>query len=318
MKWYQPDKRWEIWGITTKEEFVDKYVVPGKFHDKVPKDVIEAFETVTYLMAHAYYHYEMLDVAVEKALLIMELALKLKAHQLKIPLKQKPNKKEVVYDKSLNTLIREVCKQKELSFLEPELNRARQWRNTKMHPKKHTVSGPIGYPHRNAKLFVNIINKLFMSNEQLSQIASKQKELQEKIKKFDYGLFILELTQRKILFTTIYQTKFLKLGSVEITLVFIQPVLKDVVSAIKNYDHTPLVIGFSKISIDNHRITGKDINGDAIHIYPNVNPENIPVWKQYERDWESLTEYEKREFNQLNAREALWKIEELTYQNCWN
>ena len=190
MEWYDPDDRWEVWGIKTKGEFVDKFVVPGKFHGRVPKDVVVAFDTVTHLMAYAYYHYSLLDVAMEKALLIMEMAVKLKAERLGIELKRKPSKRNEVYDKTLNEIIGEVCKYKEIAFLKPEFDRARQWRNTKMHPKNHTISGPIGYPHRNAMLFVNVINKFFMSNKELSFMDKRQRELKEKLKKFNYGLFV--------------------------------------------------------------------------------------------------------------------------------
>ena len=91
----------------------------------------------------------------------MELAIKLKAQELEIELKRKPNKRNEVYDKTLNELIREVCKHKELTFLKPEFDRARQWRNTKMHPKKHTISGPIGYSLPDF-LFLNTVKVKFL------------------------------------------------------------------------------------------------------------------------------------------------------------
>ena len=139
MEWYQPDKRWEIWDIKTKEEFVDKFVVPGKFHNKVPQDVVEAFKTVSYLMAHAYFYYPIYDEAMSKALLVMEMAVKFKAKELAVNLKLEPNKKGDVYDKKLYQVIEEICERKHLKFLQPEFDRARNMRNSKMHPDKHVI-----------------------------------------------------------------------------------------------------------------------------------------------------------------------------------
>jgi hypothetical protein len=47
------DPRWEPHKIATKEEYEQKVVIKGCFHECVPDDVVNAFETVEYLMAHA-------------------------------------------------------------------------------------------------------------------------------------------------------------------------------------------------------------------------------------------------------------------------
>jgi hypothetical protein len=38
--YYQPDTIWEAFNIPNREEYIKHYVVKGKFHSKVPKDVI--------------------------------------------------------------------------------------------------------------------------------------------------------------------------------------------------------------------------------------------------------------------------------------
>jgi len=210
MKWYQPDKRWEIWGIKTKEEYVDKFVVPGKFHDKVPRDVVEAFETVTYLMAHAYFYYSIYDEAMSKALLIMEMSIKLKAKELGITLKLPPNKKEVSYDKKLSVIIEEVCFNEHLKFLKSDFLRAKKMRNTRMHPKKHTIMGAMGFTNGNSMLFINVINKLFLSKEELLQITSTENKLREKIKNFKGDQYILTYKKENIPIWKLYEIKFIK------------------------------------------------------------------------------------------------------------
>lgn len=79
MKWFEADTRWELFNMKSREDFINNYVVTGKFHNAVPKDIVTAFETVSYLMAHSYYHWPMMDEAMTKALLVMEMAVKIKA-----------------------------------------------------------------------------------------------------------------------------------------------------------------------------------------------------------------------------------------------
>ena len=58
MEYFEPDSRWEaLYQVTSKEEYADKFVVKGKFHNAVPADIQDAWQTVEYILAHAYYHW---------------------------------------------------------------------------------------------------------------------------------------------------------------------------------------------------------------------------------------------------------------------
>lgn len=84
--YFEPDVRWEMSNITNKEQFENQVVVKGHFHDQVPAEVVDAFKTVEFLQAHSYYWWPMYDEAINKALRILEMSVKLKAKELNIPL----------------------------------------------------------------------------------------------------------------------------------------------------------------------------------------------------------------------------------------
>ena len=67
-EWYQPDDRWPALGIGSREDYVAAYVFAGRFHPGVPADVVQAYETVSHLMAQAWYHYPLYDEALAKLL----------------------------------------------------------------------------------------------------------------------------------------------------------------------------------------------------------------------------------------------------------
>ena len=124
MEYYVADPTWEVFGIKSREDYLEKNVIPGNFHSNVPEDIIKSFKTVTQLTAQAYYYYPLHDEALNKALRIFELAIKLKAKKLDL-------KKE-----SLNNLINKLCNIQNLEHLKDTLHRARKIRNIHMHPKE--------------------------------------------------------------------------------------------------------------------------------------------------------------------------------------
>lgn len=91
-QYHIPDPRWELWSAKTVEEHIEHNVIKAKFHDKVPDDIKEAYHIVEYLMVHSFYYYPMYDVALQKLLLIFEMAIKLSAKRKGIPLKIKTKK----------------------------------------------------------------------------------------------------------------------------------------------------------------------------------------------------------------------------------
>lgn len=161
-KYFVSDDRWAIvCSIQSRSEFINKYVVEGAFHSDVPMDVKDAFETIEYLQAHAYYSWQLYDEAFNKSLRVLEIAIKQKANQMKIPLinKQKNGK---VWDKSLGALIDEICEKPQHQIFYDDLCRLRDLRNIQMHPDHYSFMGATGRIKHNILLVVNLINMLFI------------------------------------------------------------------------------------------------------------------------------------------------------------
>jgi len=84
MEFHEPDSRWAGFGCSSYEHYLDRYLIRGKFHNKVPNAVTDAYITIEYLMAHAYYFYPMYDEALSKLLRTMEMAVKLRCKEIGI------------------------------------------------------------------------------------------------------------------------------------------------------------------------------------------------------------------------------------------
>ena len=179
MNYLEPESFWEASNLKTHQVFIDKYVVEGKFHKNVPQDIKDAFATVSYLLAFAYYRYQFLDEAVTKTLVVLEMAIKLKAKELNISLDNPPTKKGVVRSKNLGQLVDEVLEELELGFYKQSFHRARNIRNRKVHPDSHTFMGVAGAPKENLQLFVNLINILFLAKEDITSMNAQRAKISE-------------------------------------------------------------------------------------------------------------------------------------------
>ncbi len=79
--YYKAETLWKNFGAQTREEYVSKFVIQGHFIPSVPEDVLNAYETAEYLMAHAWYYWPMYDEALKKLTGILEIAVKQKGHR---------------------------------------------------------------------------------------------------------------------------------------------------------------------------------------------------------------------------------------------
>jgi hypothetical protein len=161
--YFNPDKRWDIYDFKSQEDYAKKVVIKGYFHDRVPEAVVKAFTTAEYLMAHAYFHWEMFDEAFKKCLFTLEMAIKIKAEQEGIRTKRK-KKNGQMWQRPLSKIVKDICAKDYLSTFKLYLDSARELRNTIAHPERHGFIGPNG-SNRYIKHLVNVINTLFLDEE---------------------------------------------------------------------------------------------------------------------------------------------------------
>jgi len=318
MKWYEVDERWELFNIKSQEDFINNYVVTGKFHDQVPEDIVTAFETVSYLIAHSYYYYPMMDEAMTKALLVMEMAIKLKAKQENIELEIPPNKNGKTFQKKLVNLINEVCEVSSLNFLKPDFDRVRSIRNSRMHPDKHSFMGAIGKPNGNIMLFINIINFLFLDKKEIEQLSARREQLNEELEIFKNGSFILEHNNTKILMDIVHYHKYVKFNDKELLMLLVNPILIDVYESLTTHRfYKPLVIIIKDFTINRLTIEGTDLNDGAVSIGTTYKEENIMKFLAYYEELDRVSDSDKNLYFSSASQDALWEMEKVIYENCW-
>lgn len=319
MKWYEPVDIWDMMNINSRDEFVKQFIVEGKFHKNVPEDISNSFVTVSYLLAHSYYHLPMFDEALSKALLIMEMAVKLKAEKLGIDLKNKPNKKGERWNKNYSSLIDEICLEKSLVFLKSDFDRAREIRNYKMHPSKHSFSGTMSYASQNSRLFVNIINLLFLDYACLDKMQNKINDLESSLLSFKNGLFALEFNKQRILIDGFHTFKFREVEDRSILLLLIDPLTTKVHEQFvdKKYPD-PLIISFTEYEIGENYIEGCDLEGVPVKVYVDDSDANLETYYHYNRELSKVSESDLESFINFNSQRALWKMEKIICDNLWS
>jgi hypothetical protein len=314
-KWHEPDTRWGL-TVKTQEVFEAKYVVTGKFHDQVPDDIVSAFETVSYLMAHSYYHWPMMDEAMTKALLVMEMALKLKAKQGNIDLETVPNKKGKTFQKKLAILIDEVCKVNHLDFLKPDFDRFRTIRNSRMHPERHNYMGALGKPKGNVMLFINIINVLFMEKKVIEELIKRREELKIELEPFKNGSFVLEYNNTLI--DIVHYHKYVKYDNKELLLLSANSIAPNVYEMLTNhrfYDSKIIVLKDFKIT--GSTIEGTNLNDEVVKINVMNDRGNLLKCIGYTDELDRVSENDKHLHLVWTSQKAIWKIEEIIHENCW-
>lgn len=278
MEYFEPDSRWEMYNVTSVEEHIDKFVVKGKFHRAVPIDIQEAWQTVEYLLAHAYYYWPMYDEGFKKALLIIEIAVKLKAKEKGIALEEKPNRAGKQFDKKLSKLICEVFVGEHYQTLQSDINRARNIRNILVHPDRNTYTGAVGNIKGNLMFLINVLNDIFRSEYEHLQRHQYTVGLSEALKVFDKSLLVLEYHKPSILIEQILDFSLMN----NKLYLFLNPVRTNISEIlIKHYSLNPEVVCLEKFQMEGSELKGITPDGTAIRIYKTDKQENQNLVKDY-------------------------------------
>jgi hypothetical protein len=156
--YYEPDIRWPRFGAPTREQFEALYVFPPRFHTGVHEDIVKSYTTASHLMALAWYYYPVYDEALNKLLLLLEMAVKLRCQQLGLPAGPKRTLQQLI----ASLEVAEPAKQ-----LGWWLDLLRQMRNQVAHPEHHSFGGAtfrIAMPR-----MVNTLNQLFEDESAVTQ-----------------------------------------------------------------------------------------------------------------------------------------------------
>jgi|GEM_PF-1521775 len=182
------DSIWAIWGVNSHQDFVDKFMVVGKFHPNVPEEIVNEYKIVERLLCYSFYSYKLFDEAFSKVTRIFESAVKLRLTQLGIAVKDE-------YEPLNNRL------KKLENYTSPglfkEWDKARKARNIFAHPTGGQQFGII--VHISFLQMVNILNTLFLDKEVIDKNEAVLERMKTETKSFNNGLFKLEIDDRAYL-----------------------------------------------------------------------------------------------------------------------
>lgn len=300
--YFKPDKRWEIYGYKSQEEYAEKVVIEGYFHDQVSGDVVQAFKTAEYLMAHAYYHWEMFDEAFVKSLLTVELAVKQKAQLLGIAIDRK-NKKGEKIPISLGKIIKKLCKPNYFQDLKRRLTRLQDLRNRIAHPRQHSFAGPHGNS-RNILYSINVVNRLFQDDEWHIARKGKLSEVQKCISNLNKHQLAVESENKSHVIFTCSEADI-----IDDSLLLICIPLIDVTKLEKDQVYIPgsVTYTFNNYSISGDSIRGFDQNGKEMKLYVTTESKSIhakELFLSYLKD--------------LNEKDPYFYPEHVSYDSGWN
>lgn len=150
-KYFQPDSRWPAFGYDNLSDFLERLAPGFLFKEQVAEDVIKEWETIQYLIAHAYYKYQFIDVALDKAILSMEMAFKIRYRE--ITGTDWPSKKP------LAQLILDLHERNLFDTSLEQLERFRWFRNHRAHLDRHSFMGSMGI--NMIERVANTINEIY-------------------------------------------------------------------------------------------------------------------------------------------------------------
>lgn len=315
---YEADETWWAIGIKSREEYVERYVLEGKFHGRVPEDVVNSFQTAEYLMAHAWYHYPMYDEAVKKLLGIFEMAVKLKWQELGFDLEfeNKKGKKEAY---KLGVLIDKICSLEKEKELKEQLHKVRALRNYHSHPERYSFMGGIG--QQSIIPLINILNILFLDGKAVQEAKQELIKIKEQYAQFNDGLFVLEREEGKgILIMQALPVDVFKVNGTWISFWSFLPVLSNAYELLSNNKYPPpIIMGFSAVAVKDDGIVGKEQKtGYEVLTKPTSNPTNQEKLKQYQQEMSLLSEQQQLFYSWSVQRKVAEEVNKFKYLQYWN
>lgn len=319
-EWYESDEIWTTIGVRKREEYVEKYVLEGKFHGRVPEDVVNSFHTAEYLMAHAWYHYPMYDEAVKKLLGIFEMAVKLKCQDLGFDLEfeNKKGKKEA---HKLGVLIDKICALEKEKEIKAQLHQVRELRNFHAHPERYSFMGG-SIAKQSIIPLINILNMLFLDSKAVQEAKQELIKFKEQYGQFNEGLFVLERGEegKRVLIMQASPVDVFKVNGEWVSFWSFLPVLGNAYELLSNNKYPPpITMGFSGVAVKDDGIVGKEQKtGYEVLIKPTSNPTNQEKLKHYQQEMSLLSERQQLFYSWSVQREVTKGFHKFMYLHYWN
>ena len=314
--YYQPDPIWKVHNVNSKEDFIDKYVVKGNFHNDVHEDVVKSYSVAEHILALSYYHYPMYDVALNKLLGIFEMAIKLRCEQVGIEL-YTVNSKGSESKKPLSKLISQLLETNLIDEFENVLDNTRSLRNFSAHPEKHFYFGSLCQPV--LITLVNLLNNLYLPKNH--HLASREvfEKTKNELEIFELNLFIIENEKQRVLVYKPQVLETFKLGNDWVNAVSFQPVFNNTKEMLSQQIVPNGVVRFlSAIIVDEKGISANDADSNQpILIERTTDDRNTTIFKKHLDDLSELESMDLFSFESSMKSFCNQKTENFIHQKCW-
>lgn len=315
--YYTPDSIWSDFKIENQEDYIKKSVIKGNFHSGVHEDVVKSYKTVEYLMAHAYYHWELYDQVLVKLLSIFEMAVKLRSKELNNPL-QFQTKNEKTMDKKLVQLIDELKNFGYPAYLIRDLHWLRTLRNIESHPDSHSFAGVM------KKIAVmpglNMINQLFLEPDKLTLQDEKNMLMLKNKNTFSKDVFIYSYKGKNVLIHDLEFLANIELQAHDCEYWKASPILTDTFESYNGMKFSnPFIFFLKNVRIENGNLVATDFHtNDPVTLLKTTAEVNIKMYQTHSEALEKLEATPKFALAASHRNYLNTHLEEFIYTNCWS
>ncbi|MDF3027192.1 MAG: hypothetical protein K0S23_1499 [Fluviicola sp.] len=314
--YYTPDPIWLDFKIENREDYVDKYVIKGNFHSSVHEDIIKSFKTVEYLMAHAYYHWELYDQVLVKLLSIFEMSVKLRSKELNNPL-QFQTRNGRTRDKKLVQLIDELKNFGYPANLIRDLQWLRKLRNIESHPDGHHFAGAM--KKRAVIPGLNMINRLFIDPIVLTYQNESNEQLLKSKNTFTDDVFIHSFKGKNVLVHDLEFLANIELKGNTCEYWKANPILTDTYASFSEMKFSsPFIFFLTDVQIENGNLIATDFQTKKPVILQRTKVDvNLQAYQLHIDAIEKLEHTPKFGLESSHRNYLNTHLEEFTYINCW-
>jgi hypothetical protein len=320
MEYHTPDTRWAGFGFHSFDEYCNGLLVKGNFHNCVPKDIIEDYQIAEYMMAHAYYHYPFYHEALSKVLRIIEMAVKCRCKQLKIPLEHINQKSNREQKKVLKILMDDLVKAEPAKQLQQQFTVARSLRNTIMHPDRYVVTGAMSKGY--IRQCITLLNTLFLPESKFIFLKEELEKTKLSLALFCKKLLVLEIAGNKFLLNGVSIEAAITINNEASYLMIGYPIMLNVRENLTAHTYVKTLFFFVRniIPSDNKVEALDEYTNEKISIYATDHTINVSHFDAYlkalnEVDQKERTMYELNTAHEIQEAknkfwyEKLWKID---------
>jgi hypothetical protein len=320
--WYEPDPIFSFFDkAKTRAEFAQNWVVKGRFHSKVPEDILKSYKTVEYLMAHAWYHWPMFDEALKKMLGMVEMAVKFRCKELGISLLPKKvdenDKGKKKKEKDFSVLIDQLAKAEPEKEFQKWLHDVRELRNYFAHPKDHNFTGGVAIPK--IKNIINLINLIFLEEADCRAAKEKTALFEKEYADFKKGLFVLECNLGRILVAEMRLLEAFQVRDEWVYVCFFRPVLRNMLDNLTTQRYVaPPILALKMLGMKEGVFEAVDIEtGSAVKVIQTTHPDDQTTWSHHQQDWAQLDLENQRLYDIYLIHSCGGKLRDFMYEYRW-